>query len=105
MARPKKIVAQRLLDFASVIGDRHLIQATVGANLDPAFLSLDQQPDYRIEKNHGSFPKKRARHANSFRLHCLIDGEWKSADLQATDENFHFCQPLKNGNWLLIRGG
>lgn len=104
MAMPKKIVAQRLFDFASVIGDRHLINATVGPRLDPIVLSLEQQPDYRIEKNHGSFAKKRADRLNSFRLHSLVGGEWTSVDLEATNENFHFCQSFGDGQWLLVRG-
>jgi hypothetical protein len=41
VSKPRTTIdARRLFDFCEVIGDRHLITATVGPNLDPVVLSL-----------------------------------------------------------------
>ncbi len=100
------IEARRLFDFCEVIGNRHLISATVGPNLDPVVLSLERAPDYRIEDPRGfSFPKKRADSPNQFRIQRVFsDKGWKSIDLPETVENFHAVQPLGEDEWLLVRG-
>lgn len=90
-----------------VVGDRNLVQATVGPNLDPLLLTLDGEPDYRIETspNQPTFPKKRADRPNRFRVHHMVaDGVWATMDLPETVENYHQVQPLGEDEWLLIRG-
>ncbi len=100
------IEVRRLFDFGDVIGDRHIIAATVGPNLDPVVLSLERAPDYRIESSGwASFPKKRADSPNRFRIHHMGSDEvWTTIDLPETSENFHEIQPLGEGEWLLVRG-
>ena len=107
MGQPRRdIEARRLLGFAEVVGDRHFIAATVGPELDPVLLTLEQQPDYRIETAAGaSFPKKRAGRPNRFRIHHRVaDEAWKVLDLPETAENYHAVQPLGDEAWLLVRG-
>jgi hypothetical protein len=49
-AQRSRVKAERLCRFAELIGDRHLINSTVGPDLDPVLRSLHQAPDYRIER-------------------------------------------------------
>jgi hypothetical protein len=100
------IRATKLFEFAEIIGDRHLITATVGPNLDPVVLSLEQAPDYRNERpGWASFAKKRADSPNRFRMHHLGGDEvWETIDLPETVENFHHVQSLGENQWLLVRG-
>ncbi len=102
----RTIEARRLFAFSEVIGDRHLVSCTVGPNLDPVVLSLEQAPDYRMESpGQANFPKKRADIPNRFRIHRLVsDDVWETLDLPETVENFHAVQPLGEGEWLLVRG-
>lgn len=102
----RHILGRRLFDFSDVIGDRHLIACTVGPHLDPILLSLEQAPDYRIERSgQASFPKKRADIPNWFRIHHLVsDDVWETIELPETVENFHAIQPLGQSEWLLVRG-
>src|ERR1041384_3165358 len=102
MTKKQQVVAKRLFEFASVIGERHLIQVTVSANLDPVILSLEQPPDYRIETDHFRFPKKKADRPNTFRIHYLVSDEWDCFDLPPTTENLHAIQPLGKERWLLV---
>ncbi len=107
MSKPRTTIeARRLFDFSDVIGSRHLIACTVGPNLDPVVLSLEQAPDYRMESpGQVSYPKKRADSPNRFRIHNLVtDDVWKTIDLPETVENFHAVQPLGEYQWLLVRG-
>jgi hypothetical protein len=104
MRKKKRLLAQKLLEFAAVIGDRHLIALTVGPSFEPILLSLGKSPDYRISTGRGSFPKRRAESPNGFRIHHLAGEDWGSIDLAETSENYHFLQPLPEGNWLLVRG-
>ncbi len=107
MSKPRTTIeARRLFDFSDVIGSRHLIASTVGPNLDPLVLSLEQAPDYRMESpGQANFPKKRADIPNRFRIHHLVsDNVWETIDLPETVENFYAVQPLGDGLWLLVRG-
>ena len=107
MSKPRTTIeAKRLFDFCEVIGDRHLITATVGPNFDPVVVSLEQTPDYRIASpGWAIFPKKRADSPNQFRIHHMVsDDVWETIDLSDTVENFHEIQPLGEGEWLLVRG-
>jgi hypothetical protein len=105
--RTKTIEARPLFEFANVIDNRHLVAASVGPNLDPLLLTLDEKPDYRIETSpdQPSFPKKRAGRPNRFRIHHQVADEvWTTLDLPETDENYHAVQPLGEEKWLLVRG-
>jgi hypothetical protein len=104
MGTRKQVVAEQLLEFATVVGDRHLIAVTVGPSLDPILLSLGQTPDYRVHKARASFPKRRAASPNRFRVHFQAGEEWLGIDLAETNENYHAVQPLPAGKWLLVRG-
>jgi hypothetical protein len=104
MRRTKSVTARRLLDFAGVVGHRHIVNVTVGASLDPVILSLEGTPDYRLATGHGSFPKQRAVSPNHFRIHHRTDGNWATLDLPPTAENYCPVQPLPKGEWLLVRG-
>jgi hypothetical protein len=102
--RARTIEARRLFGIADVVGDRHLIAVTVGPRLDPVCVSIEQPPDYRIEiPGWASFAKNRADRPNRFRIHHRAGGEWRAIDLSETVENFHFVQPLGDGEWLLAR--
>jgi hypothetical protein len=103
---PKRavITARRLFDLEDVVGDRHLVQVTVSANLEPVVLTLEQPLDYRIDKEHFSFPKRTANRANCFRIHSRKREKWSWVDLAPTRENYHFVQPLGSQHWLLVRG-
>jgi hypothetical protein len=103
MARPARVPARKILDFASVLGGRHLVNVRATPALDPILLSLEQPPDDRIVTDHGSFPKKRADRPNAFRVHHLAGVEWQALDLEETAENYHDVQPLPCGQWLLVR--
>jgi hypothetical protein len=103
MRNKKRVLAQKLLEFAAVIDDRHLIAVTVGPSLDPILLSLGKARDYRISTGRGSFPKRKAAKPNGFRVHHLAGEDWVSIDLTETSENYHEVQPLPEG-WLLVRG-
>jgi hypothetical protein len=103
MRMKKRTTARKLLELESVLGGRHLITVTVGPSLDPTLLSLEQPPDYRLVKGHGSFAKKRAASLNRFRVHYQAGDDWFSLDLAETLENYHAVQPLANGRWLLVR--
>lgn len=105
-APQRTIEARRLLEFAGTVGGGHLIQATVGPNLDPVLLTLEREPDYRVEApGWASFPKLRAGRPNRFRIHHMVaDGVWTTLDLPETDENYHAVQPLGVEGWLLVRG-
>lgn len=101
----REIPAKRLFGFAEVIGNRHLVAATVGPHSDLVILSLEGEPDYRVERPEGIFPKRRAGRRNRFRLHYRADdGVWGSLDLPETVENYHTVQPLGEDAWLLVRG-
>ncbi len=107
MGKPRRsIEAKRLFGLSEVIGDRHLISVTVGPNLDPVVLSLEQDPDYRTESpGWASFAKKRADQPNRFRLHHQVAADsWRAIDLPETVENYHAAQPLGQDEWLLVRG-
>lgn len=107
MRTPKRTIeARRLFEFAAVVGDGHLIQATVGPDLDPVLLTLEREPDYRVESpGWASFPKLRAGRPNRFRIHHkAADEDWTTLDLSETDENYHAVQPLGGDAWLLVRG-
>jgi hypothetical protein len=105
VGKPKRtIVARRIFRVPEVIGDRHLINVTVGPDLAPVALSLEQEPDYRIESpGWAAFPKKRADTPNRFRIHHHAGGRWEILDLPETVENFHVLQPLGGDEWLLVR--
>jgi hypothetical protein len=106
VGKPRRTIeARRLFAFTEVIGDRHLINVTVGPRLEPVVLSLAQAPDYRIEEgpDRPSFPKKRADRPNGFRIHHQAGGVWRVVDIPATVENFYHVQPLKEDGWLLVR--
>lgn len=94
-----------ICDYADVIGDQHLITATVGQDLSPVLLALKQPPDYRVTKSSGaSFSKRQARKPNNFSVHYFVDEDWHTVELEATSNNFHCVQPLGNDKWLLVRG-
>ena len=103
MGKGKRATANRLLHFADILGDRHLITVSAGPDLEPVILSLGQAPDYRTSTD-GSFPKRRAANPNCFRIHYPAGAEWLTLDLSATTENYHAVQPLPDGRWLLVRG-
>jgi hypothetical protein len=103
VAKKRQVVAGRLLENASVLQGRHLLNITVGPDLCPVLLSLDRQPEYRIETDHGSFSRARATSPNHFRIHHLVGHSRESLDLAPTSENYHFVQPLPGGRWLLVR--
>jgi len=101
------IKARRLFRFADVVGGRRLITATVGPDVAPILLTLEGEPDYRIETSpdQPSFPRKRAGQPNRFRIHHRVaEDVWTELDLPETVENYHFVQPLGDGEWLLVRG-
>jgi hypothetical protein len=101
------IEARRLFRFAEVIGERRLITATVGPDLTPILLSLEGEPDYQIEASPDQprFPKKRADRPNNFRIHHRVaEDVWTELDLPETVENYHAVQPLRDEEWLLVRG-
>jgi hypothetical protein len=104
--RRREIVPRRLFSFAEVIGDRHMINVSVGPQLAPVILSLERAPDYRIESpGWASFPKKRADRPNRFRIHHRVADEvWCAIDLPDTPENYHAVQPLGRDECLLVRG-
>jgi hypothetical protein len=104
MGTKKSIVARQLLNFAAVLGSRHLINISVGPSLDLVVLSLEQTPDYRTSTAHASFPKERAKTPNCFRVHYQAGEEWVGLDLPPTAENYHAVQPLPRHRWLLVRG-
>ena len=95
--RPKRTIeARRLFTFAEVIGDRHLVAASVGPNLDPILLSLEQGPS--------DFPKNETERPDRYRIyHRVAEDVWQTIDLAETDEDFHAVQPLGEDEWLLIR--
>jgi hypothetical protein len=117
MGKTKSIVAERLFDFAAVLGPgtmplglrrrryggRNLINITVGPGQRPVLLSGAGPLDYRTETDHGSFPKNRADEPNHFRIHHLVDQTWQTVDLAPSRENYYFAQPLPGGRWLLVR--
>lgn len=99
------IKVRRLFGISEVVGDRHLIALTVGPHLNPVALSLEQPPDYRIERpGWASFPKRRADRPNRFRIHHRTGDGWQALDLPETDENYHAVQPIGSDEWLLVRG-
>lgn len=102
--KPAEIVVKQIVDLKDLIGDRHRISVSVGPNLEPIVLSLDCEPDYRRLKNGASFPKLETEQLNAFKIHFLEDGEWSELALTPTHENYHHVQPLKGGQWLLVRG-
>jgi hypothetical protein len=104
--KPRRTIeARRLFGFAEVTGDRHLIAATVGPHLDPVILSSEREPDYRTDGPGATFPRKRGRRPNRFRIHHRVADEvWTTLDLPETDENLHDIQPLGEHEWLLVRG-
>lgn len=104
MAKTKRAVADRVATFADLLGGRHLITAAAGPDLEPVLLSLGNDPDYRRETQHGSFPKHRAATPNRYRVHFRSGEEWGHLDLPATAENYHAVQSLTHGRWLLVRG-
>jgi hypothetical protein len=104
MGKGKRATANRLLHFADLLGERHLVTVSAGPDLEPIILSLGQAPDYRTSTAHGSFPKRRAASPNRFRVHYLAGTEWLTLDLSATTENYHTVQPLPDGRWLLVCG-
>jgi hypothetical protein len=94
-----------IADFSEVIGEQHLIAASVGADQSPVILSLRQTPDYRkVKAGGGSFAKKQATVPNQFSIHYLVGEDWFRVDLQETHENFNAVQPLGREQWLLVRG-
>ncbi len=104
MAKAKRTEAALVLRFADVIGDRHLITATVGPALEPVLLSLGRAPDYRTSGTHATFLKKHAAQSNDFRVHYRAGADWAALDLLPTTENYHHVQTLRGGRWLLVRG-
>jgi hypothetical protein len=104
MGTQKRVVARKVLEFAAVLGNRHLITVTAGPSLEPILLSLEQMPDYRITTADASFPKRQAAKPNSFRVHYQAGEQWVHLDLPATAENYHAVQPLPRHRWLLVRG-
>jgi hypothetical protein len=103
MAATEEVVVRRVVDFSAILGERNLICASVGANPDPFVLSLEQTPDYRVVRRSGSFSKNRADQLNCFRIHYLIGDVWNAVDIRATDENYHFIQPLGKEQWVVAR--
>jgi hypothetical protein len=100
----RRVQVRRIADFCEIIGDRHLVLATVGIDLSPVVLSLAESPDYRTLSSSGaSFAKSRANAPNHFAIHYLLGDDWRRLDLQETDENFHAVQPLGPNHWLLVR--
>ncbi len=101
-----QVRAERLFRFSDIVGDRHLINTTVGPGLNPVLFSLHEAPDYRIEQpGWASFPKKWAARPNHFRIHHRVADEvWTTVDLPETDENYHQIQPLGHDKWLVVRG-
>lgn len=98
------VVAQPVVQFADVIGSRHLISVSVGPDLHPVLLSLATTPDYRVETWGASSAKRHADQVNRFTIHFQIGQEWKELQLPPTHENYHFLQPLGSDRWLLVRG-
>jgi hypothetical protein len=100
-----RIEARRLFDFCEVIGDRHLVTATVGPNFDPVLLSSEQAPDYIDSPAVDSFPNGRAEGPNKFRVHHMLENDmWETIDLPETEGNFYHVQPLGEREWMLVRG-
>lgn len=104
MAASRPIVARHLFDFREVVGDRHVVTTTVGADLNPVVLSLGNSPDYRVEKEGASFAKRKASEPNHFRIHYRREEQWLDVDVEDTYQNFHAVQPLGSEQWLLVRG-
>jgi hypothetical protein len=103
MVRQVQLV--HVADYADILGDGHLVVASVGFDLSQIMLSLTESPDYRTVTTSGaSFAKKRASKANHFSIHYFVGDDWVQIDLDEADENFHFVQPLGRDQWLLVRG-
>lgn len=98
------IAAKKVANFADVIGERHLTAVSVGPRLDPVIISLASNPsNHRIEKNGGSFAKRRADCPNEYAIHFQAGDDWSELSLPETKENLHHVQPLGKDQWLAVR--
>ena len=59
--RRKESSARQLLNFAAILGSRHLIKISVGPSLYFVVLSLEQTPDYRLFPPPPTSPSKGQR--------------------------------------------
>ena len=101
----RQVRAAHVADFSGILGNQNLVAVSVGLDLSPVVLSLQQPPDYRTVASSGaSFFKKRASRPNAFSIHYLGGEDWLRIDLQETNENFCAIQPLGRDHWLLVRG-
>ncbi len=65
-------------------------------------LSLESDPDYRKTAPSGvSFAKIRADSEQDFLIRSFRDGDVSDVRIGGQTWNFHFCQPLPGGRWLL----
>lgn len=102
--RPTKLPATRLANVKDIVGDRHVIRITAGPLLEPVILSVREAPQYRHPTLERTVSRK-VGERNDFRVHYLVDGEWRVIELAPTLENYHLAQPLGDGEWLLVSRG
>lgn len=101
----RQVQATHVGNFADIVEGQHVIVVTVGSDLSPVVLTMQQTPDYRkVASSGASFAKKRAGRPNEFSIRYLAGTDWQRVDLEETHENFHFVQPLDREHWLLVRG-
>lgn len=97
------LAARKIVSYAEVIGNRHLIRATVGPRNDLLLLSLESDPDDRSHQGDSAFRKLRADHGNRFSIHFQAGDDWIETRLPETMENYHYVQPLGTDQWLVAR--
>jgi hypothetical protein len=96
----RTVEAKYLLNTTDVIGDRNLVTLSATASPLPTItlLSLTGPLDYR----NGSFAKRTAQNQNHYRVHQWTREWLYETDIEATNQNFHFAEPVGRDRWLLV---
>lgn len=100
----RSITASFVVSIKDIVGEQNLISVSAGPARDLVFLSLKENPDYRIlQPGWASFAKNRADQLNNFTVHHLIGGNVRTFEISPTAENYYFVQPLPAGDWIIAR--
>lgn len=103
--REVELVASHICELPELGAGCTQISLSIDHTGQPVLLALNGKPDYIISAGSGgTIPRLRSRRPNHFQIIRAMPAGPVTFDLPATDENYHFAQPLSAGRWIVVRG-